>query len=126
MDDFSDLSEEEIQQLIDLGIIDDETGMLDKQMKYAQSMRNAPGPEMRGNGRVMVAGNPLEFAAQAWQGIRSGNEIKDIKARQEELLRKQSAGRQTFLKGLRGKNQQMQQDPYAGYGPQPYDPEEIL
>jgi hypothetical protein len=125
MDDFSDLSEEEIQQLIDLGVIDDENTTLDKQMKYAQAMRNKAGPDMRGNGRVMVAANPLEFAVQAYQGYQSGKEIKDIKARQEQLLQKQSAGRNTFLKGLRGKNQQMNQDPYSGYGPKPYDPEEI-
>jgi hypothetical protein len=115
MDDFLDLenmSEEEIAQLMELGILDDQGNILDKQLAQAQAVRNAPGPEGRDSGRVYTAANPLEHIVNAAQGIKAGREIEDIAKKQEELLAQQTAGRKTFLDALRKK-------PMQGLGPMP-------
>lgn len=115
MDDFEDLTEEEIAQLMELGIIDDQMSTLDKQMSMAQSIRDRPGPEMRGNHRVQTAANPLEFVGQGIQQYKANKQLEDIANKQGALLDKQMAGRQAFLKGLRGP----QRPP--GLGPMPQD-----
>lgn len=118
MDDFLDLeglSEEELQQLMDLGVLDDQGNLLGEQLAQAQAVRNSPGPEGRDSGRVYTAASPIEHAVHAWQGIKAGKDIEKIGQQQQGLLAEQGAGRKTFLDALRRKKL----TPMQGLGPMP-------
>lgn len=95
-----EMSEEEIQQLIALGIIPDKQSDIKDQIAQAQALRQKV-PEMRGNGRVQVAANPLEFLGQGIQNYKAGKTIEDLRKKQEELLQQQVAGRGKFFQALR-------------------------
>ena len=103
MEGFEGLTEEQLQQLIELGVIPDEQGYLAEQMQQANAVRNMAGPEMRGNGRVQVAANPLEFLGQGIQKYQAGNDLKEIGQKRRTLLDKQVAGRKALLDAIRGK-----------------------
>lgn len=115
MDDFlnlEDLSEEEIAQLMEMGALDDQMGILDKQLAQATALRNAPGPEGRDSGRVYTAANPLEHLVHAAQGIQAGSQMEDLAKKQEAILGQQTSGRKAFLDALRRR-------PKVGLGPMP-------
>lgn len=100
--DLNGLTDQEIQDLMDLGIIPDQQDALKQQMATAEQLRYHNQPEMRQGQRVSTAANPLEFAVNAWQGIQAGKDLNKLKDQQAELLRKQSEGRGLFYKKLRG------------------------
>lgn len=104
-----DFTEEELQQLMELGIIPDQNSQLDKQIATAEGLRYNKGPEMRHGNRVSTAAHPLEFLAQAAQGIKAGKDMESLRAQQAELLRQQAAGRKLFYQKMYG-GQQPQQD----------------
>jgi hypothetical protein len=116
-----ELSDEELQQLIELGIIPEQTSSLDKQIATAEALRYGAGPEMRGNGRVQTAANPLEFLAHGLQGYRAGKDLEELRNQQAEMLRQQTEGRKLFYRKMFPGTQQ---DP--GLGPMPTDSEEYL
>jgi len=68
--------------------------------QQAQMLQQRPGPEMRGNGRVQTAANPLEFVGaglQQYAGIRKERQA----AEQLDALRKQQIqGRQLYANKL--------------------------
>lgn len=113
MDDFENLSDEEIQQLLDLGILDEESANLQKQYDQAAMLRNREMPGMRYAGRVAVAANPLEFLTQAYQGYRAGQDMDELRRQQQALLQQKTQGRKTFFDAVRGRPKM------AGYGPMP-------
>lgn len=104
-----ELSDEDINMLIALGVAPDKSKSLDEQLATAQQLRQKAmaGPEMRGNGRVMVAANPLEFLGSALKSRQYGQEIGDIRSQQDALMNQQTAARQAFLRALRNKQPQM-------------------
>lgn len=107
MDDFldlEDLSEEEIAQLMELGILDDQQGILSDQLAQAQAMRNAPGPQGRDSGRVYTAASPIEHAVHVYQGYKAGQDIKELADKQNAILDQQLQGRKSFLDALRRRN----------------------
>lgn len=105
MEGFEGLTEEQLQQLIELGTFDDEQQQLSEQMARAAAIRGMVAPEMRGNGRVMVAANPLEFLSQGIQKYQAGKEMKDIDTRRGEIRTKQKTARQALLDALRGRQE---------------------
>lgn len=100
-----EMSDEELQQLIALGVIPDKQDALSQQMKIAEQLRYHNKPEMRGNGRVQTAANPLEFLFAGLEGRKAGKELEALRKQQDELLGKQVAGRTSFFKNLRGRRQ---------------------
>jgi hypothetical protein len=100
-----EVSDEELQQLMALGIIPDQQSNIKEQMAQANALRQNK-PEMRGNGRVMVAANPLEFLGQGIQNYKAGKDLKELKKQQDALLQQQVAGRGAFYKALRRPGQQ--------------------
>lgn len=118
-----EMSDEEIQQLIELGIIPDKQSNLSDQLKTAERLRYGNMPQMRQAGNVSVAANPLEFLTSGIQGYRAGKDIEELRKRQEELLQQQVFGRSAFFRALRNR-QKPQQNP--GLGAMPYDGEETL
>ena len=110
-----EMTDEELEQLMALGIIPDQQSALEKQMAIAQELRHGKGPEMRGGGGgYQTAANPLEFLASGLEKRKAGKEIDDLRARQEAMLQQQVQGRKLFYQNLRGKKPQ---DP--GLGPMP-------
>lgn len=114
MDDFSDLTDEDIQALMELGVIPEQSQGLQSQMEQAQYLRNRKGPQGTDTGRVYVAANPLEHLAHALTGIKAGKELDRLRGEQQDLLSQQVAGRKLFFDKLRGP-QQNQHDIDMGY-----------
>ena len=96
-----EMSEEELQQLMALGIIPDQQALLEKQRTLAEQLRYRNAPEMRGNARVQTAANPLEFLVSGIQGYKAGKELDEIKKKNDDLLQQQVSGRKAFYEALR-------------------------
>jgi hypothetical protein len=105
-------SAEELERLMSLGIAPDQQALLKDQMSQAQALRNRANPEMRGNGRVMTAANPLEFVGAVMQKRQAGKDIEKLKKDQQDSLSKQAKDRALFYELMRrGGNQGIQADP---------------
>lgn len=102
-DPLADLSEEEIQQLMELGALPTEQSQLASSLAQATALRNKEGPQGQQTGRVYTAASPIEHAVHAWQGIKAGKQMDSILKKQQENLLKQTEGRGAFLKALRRK-----------------------
>ncbi len=95
-----DLSDEDIAQLIQLGVIPEEQAALLKQQQQAQMLQQRPGPEMRGNGRVQTAANPLEFIGAGLQQYAGMRKEKQATGKLDELRKQQLMGRQLYANKL--------------------------
>lgn len=97
MEDFSNLSEEDIQQLMELGIAPDQLESLNTQIASAQKLRDRRAPQGTDTGRMYVAASPLEHIAYAMQGIKAGKDIDKARAEQQKILAQQVRGRGTYF-----------------------------
>lgn len=113
--DLEGLSPEMIQQLMELGVADDQNAALGGQLQQANSIRNAALPEGRDSGRVYTAAHPLEFAATAAKSIMAGRDAKKLQKQQQALLEKQTSTRRRFIEQL----MQQQPQPQVPQGPLP-------
>jgi hypothetical protein len=59
-----------------------ENDSLGEQLARAEALRNVAAPEMRGNGRVQTAANPMEFIGRGITQYRQGRKMQDIEGRQ--------------------------------------------
>lgn len=96
--DLENLTPEQIQQLVALGVIPDKQGDLSQQYEIANQLRSQATPDMRGNGRVMVAANPLEHLGTGLQRYAGQRDMKRIEGEQDALRKQQTAGREMFLR----------------------------
>jgi hypothetical protein len=102
MDDFENLDDDQIQQLIQLGIIPDENAQLQQQIEQAQALRNGEAPKGRFvRDGIYVAASPLEHIARAAQGIKAQHDLKNLYQQQQDLFGQQVAGRQAYFDALR-------------------------
>lgn len=118
-DPLADLSEEEIAQLMELGVLPTEQSQLAESLSQATALRNQRGPEGYDSGRVYTAASPLEHAVHAYQGIKAGKEMDSILKQQQENLLKQTEGRTAFLKALRRKPKTIGIEEYEPQMPMP-------
>lgn len=95
-----DLSDEDLAQLIQLGVIPEEQAQLLKQQQQAQMLQQRPGPEMRSNGRVQTAANPLEFIGAGLQQYAGIRKEKQALEKLDELRKQQVQGRQLYADKL--------------------------
>lgn len=116
-DPFEDMTEDEIQQLMELGVIPKKQDALAQQLAQATALRNKEGPQGRDSGRVYTAASPLEHIAHAAQGIMAGRNIKRLQKEQQGQLDAQVKGRSAFLKAMYGKK------PLISI--EPFDPESV-
>lgn len=100
MDDLDNLSEEDLQKLLELGSVPNEQSSLNDQIKQAQMLRNRQAPQGTDTGRVYVASSPLEHMAYAIQGIKAGRDLKNLRAQQQDLLKQQTQGRLSYMDAL--------------------------
>lgn len=104
MDDLENLSDDQVQQLIALGIIPDEQNALQQQIEQAQALRDAQAPQgSYSRSGIYVAASPLEHIARAAQGIKAQHDLKKLYEQQQGLFGEQVAGRQTYLDALRNR-----------------------
>lgn len=105
MDDFENLTDDQIQQLIALGVIPEEQDVLQQQIKQAQALRNADAPQgSYSRGGVYVAASPLEHIARVAQGIKAQSDLKNLYQQQQDQFGQQVEARQTFLDALRNRD----------------------
>lgn len=109
MEGFEGLTEEQLQQLIELGVIDEQQGFLGEQAAQANAIRNQAGPQMQGNGRVMTAANPLEFLGQGIQKFQAGKDLEEIGKKRQGNIDKRLTGRQALLDAIRNRAGQLPQ-----------------
>jgi hypothetical protein len=103
MDDLDNLTEDQLQELMNLGIIPDQQTSLDEQINQAQRVRNREAPRGYDTGRVYVAASPLEHLAYALNGIKAEKDLKNLRSEQQGLLSQQASGRMTYLDALLGR-----------------------
>lgn len=98
MDDLSiqELSDEDLAKLVAMGAIPEEQAALAKQIQQAQMLQQRAGPEMRGNGRVQTAANPLEFVGAGLQQYAGMRKEKAAQAQMDALRKQQMQGRQLY------------------------------
>lgn len=101
--DLSGMSEEEIQQLIDLGAIDENMAENARQMAVQEGLRYQSAPEGRQAGRVYVAANPLEHIGKGLEQYNAMKKMKELETQRGTMQGQQTAGRGTYWDLLRGK-----------------------
>lgn len=98
MDELSiqELSDEDLNRLIELGVIPEEQAQLAKQIQQAQMLQQQQGPQGRQTGGIYTAANPLEFVGaglQQYAGIRKERQAQE---KLDELRKQQIMGRQLY------------------------------
>lgn len=103
--DLSDLDDDQIHQLMQLGVIPEEQEGLQNQMNVAQKLRDRGPPKGQtvGPDGIYVAANPLEHLAYAMQGIKAGKDLEKLRDQQQGLLNQQVDARQIYADALRGR-----------------------
>lgn len=106
-----DLNSFDLDSLMQTGVSEEELQQLMQQMSVANALRgNVQQPEMRGNGRVQTAANPLEFIGAGLQALAAKREAQKAQQRISGLQQAQGAGRKQIADRLYGK-QLRQYDP---------------
>ena len=95
-----DLTPEQLEQLIALGIIPDEQAGLNQQMDQANQLRNTPIPKGGMAGRVYV-GDPFGALAAGFDRYQGNKQIKQIQGQQKDLMDKQMQARMAYVNLLR-------------------------
>jgi hypothetical protein len=101
--DMSQLSEEDLQKLISLGMIDENMAENARQMAMQEGLRYGAAPEGRDSGRVYTAANPLEHVGSLLQKYNANKEMKNLKTERGVMQGQQTAGKGMFWDLLRGK-----------------------
>jgi len=100
-----DITDDEMQALIRLGIIPEELAENRRQSELAEALRYGEGPEGRQAGRVYVAANPLEHITRGAQRFKAAKDMKQLGTEREGLLQDIRTGRSMFGNLLRGRGQ---------------------
>lgn len=102
----SQMSPEELEQLLGMGTLDERGGMLQQQMAQAEALRQP-------SGRQASTGWGAAFGgiADGLRNIQGTQQMDTLRQQQEALLNKKDAGRGKYVDALRrrmGPGQQMQ------------------
>jgi len=96
------MSEEDLQKMVELGIIDEQMAENARQMAVQEGLRYQAAPEGRQAGRVYVAANPLEHIGKGLEQYNAQRKMKELEAERGTLGDKQTEGRQTYWDVIRG------------------------
>ena len=94
------LTEEQIQQILELGELGTEGDILARQTEFAEGLRDTPGPRGRGWGRVYKAAHPLEHAGAMAQRLYGGYRTGQIEEERRDLAGRQTSARAALLRAL--------------------------
>jgi hypothetical protein len=116
MDDYSQMTPEQIQQLAELLSNEDSIGQMQGDIKYNRNNRLGS-PQGRMAGNVYVAGNPLEHLGNALQDIHGIREDKKLKMQIDALRGKNNQARAGYMQGIQKAGQMYDpNDPYGSGG----------
>lgn len=97
------MTEEDLQKLVELGVINEDMAENARQMQMAEKLRyDTAGPEGRQAGRVYVAANPLEHIGRGMEQWNAQKRMGELDKEREVMQGQQTAGRQTYWDILRG------------------------
>lgn len=96
------LSPDLIEQIINLGGLQDQHGILKEQMGDARALRSRATPKGMMAGNVYVASNPLAHVGNAWASYRGNKQEKALRAKEQALLAEALRGRQRYGRELLG------------------------
>jgi hypothetical protein len=105
---------EQLQMLMELGIIPEQLDEMQMQMKQAMALRDRGGPEGRSAGRTYVAANPMEHIGEFMQKRNAKKELEALKAQTEALRQQQATSRGMYANQLFRPGQPMQSQMPAG------------
>jgi hypothetical protein len=94
---FANLSPEQLQQLIQLGGLDEEGGQLQDQLTQAQALQSAPMAH-----HVSPLGAAFGGVAGAINSYRGAKEEKSLRARQKDIAQQKADARALFARALMG------------------------
>jgi hypothetical protein len=100
--DTSQMSEEDIQKLVELGVLDEDMVENKRQMELADKLRYGAGPEGRNSGRVYTAANPMEHIGHAMEQYNAIQEQKALKKERAGIGEKQTTARKSYWDLIRG------------------------
>ncbi len=89
-------SEEELAQLVELGVVPDEMLENFRRQRAAEEAASMGPPEGRRAGGSYVAANPLEHIASAGSRVAALMKLKQLRQQHEELVGKKRQGYQTM------------------------------
>lgn len=89
--DMSQLSPQQLQALMDMGVLDEQGSQLEEQMQQAQALAQAPGRRYE-----TPAGAALGGLGDILRTGSAHAQEKDLRQKQDELLGKKTKGRKTF------------------------------
>lgn len=94
--------EELMAALAEMGVLPQQHGALQQQMKQADALRATPLPGGRtvSNGRVFVASNPLENVGALGQQLMGTIASKRLGEQQQGLIGQEQANRMKVLQGM--------------------------
>lgn len=110
-----DMTEEDLQKLVELGVIDEQMAENQRQMRLAEELRFQKGPEGRQAGRTYVAANPLEHLGTGIQQWQAQKRMGELEKQRGEMGQQQTEGRKSYWDVLRG----MRRKPQDFSGVQP-------
>ncbi len=116
----NELTDEQIEQLIALGVVPDELEESETQLTRAHALQdvpNAAGTNVR-NG-IYVASNPLEHFGVGMQRYKGIQREKEALARADALRRQQTEGRLSYLRALQAAGQRTGPSNTGGAAPMP-------
>lgn len=95
-----EFTEDQLKQLIALGMIDEQKADVLRSMKRAEANQDAQMPGGMAAGGTFVAANPLSGIATMLRQYKGNKDAKALKAEQEALRQQQMEGRNTYAEGL--------------------------
>ena len=115
------MTPEQIDALMELGVLQGDIGTLDRQLAQAEQLRATPDARGRYAGRTFVAANPLEHVATGLDRIRGERDIARDPRRRRDIAEEQARLRALYL-GAGGQRRRPSPvnlpPPITGYGPQ--------
>jgi hypothetical protein len=105
---YENMSDEELEQLVALGVLDQQEAEKMRLKQRAELVRDRAGPEGIRAGKSFVAASPLSFLAKGLEDYAAGKEIKQLDKELADIQRQQTQGRGTYWDLLRGKRRKPQ------------------
>ncbi len=106
---------QQINQLMRLGVLEEEGGIISQEMEMANRLRERQGPTARYSGRGYVAANPMEFLATGIDRIRGAYNAQQAIDQQRQNAAEKARLRAQFLE-MMGRGQ-TPQAPVPGVTP---------
>lgn len=108
------MTEEDLQKLVSLGVIDEQMAENARQMAVQEGLRNQAAPEGRQAGRTYVAANPMEHAGKLLEQYNAQKKMEALEKERGVMGQQQTEGRKSYwdiLRGMRRKPQDFSKVP---------------